>query len=312
MNDYIMKRNHKTLTAIVFLFFAISQYSIAQNVPMINHYMYHEHVYNPANAANSKTINVGLLARQQWIGFKGAPSTQLLNAYGYIPKIKGGAGLVISNDMLGQERSINVRFSYAYKQRIADNAFLSLGLSLGIVNRFIRGNDLIFENSGDQSAFNNNESSTKPNVGTGIELVAKGFTLGASVMYFEQSLKKSTLFNLPRHYFAYAKYNWNASEKIMIEPSLFFRSSAFISQLDAAVNATFNKRITVGVLYRTTDDIGMLLGLHIKKVFISYAYDFDLGTLSSNQSGSHELTLIGRFGGVKPKNTFLKSPRYMN
>lgn len=305
------------LSSYISIFFLLLNHSVvvkvsAQNVPMINHYMYHEHVYNPAHAGNVSNITVGLLARQQWIGFKGAPSTQLLNAHGFVPKIKGGVGLVISNDMLGKERSINIRLSYAYKQRIGDNTFLSGGISLGVTNRFIRANDLIFEDGGDQSALNSNESNTRPNVGVGLELITKGFTIGGSVMHLDQSLNNATVFRVPRHYFAYTKYNWNASEKVAIEPSLFFRSSAFISQLDAAVNATFNKRVTVGVLYRTTDDIGMLLGVHIKKVFISYAYDFDFGILSSNQSGSHELTLIGKFGGIKPKNTFLKSPRYMN
>ncbi len=283
-----------------------------QNDPMINHFMYHEHVYNPANAGNTKTINVGLLARQQWIGFKGAPSTQLLNAYGYIPKVKGGVGLVLVNDMLGNERSVTARLSYAYRQRVGDDVYLSGGLSLGILNRAIRGNDLIFQDGGDQSALNSLENNLKPDVGLGLEFSGRGLVIGASITHLDQSLKKATVFKVPRHYFGYAKYNWNVNEKVMLQPAVFVRSSVFITQADIAVNATFNKRVTVGTFYRTTDDVGMLLGVHFGKFFVSYSYDFDFGELSSNQSGSHELTLIGRFGGIKPKHTFLKSPRYLN
>jgi type IX secretion system PorP/SprF family membrane protein len=283
-----------------------------QNDPMINHYMYNEHVYNPANAGNTKTINVGLLARQQWIGFKGAPSTQLLNAYGYIPKIKGGIGMVLVNDRLGNERSVTARLSYAYRQRVGDDVYLSGGLSLGILNRAIKGNDLIFQDGGDQSALNSMENNLKPDVGLGLEFSGRGLVIGASITHLDQSLNKATVFKVPRHYFGYAKYDWNVNEKVMLQPSVFVRSSVFITQADVAVNATFNKRVTVGTFYRTTDDVGMLLGVHFGKFFVSYSYDFDFGELSSNQSGSHELMLIGRFGGIKQKNTFLKSPRYLN
>jgi type IX secretion system PorP/SprF family membrane protein len=286
--------------------------TIAQNDPMINHFMYHEHVYNPANAGNTKTINVGLLARQQWIGFKGAPSTQLLNTYGYLPKIKGGIGMVLVNDRLGNERSVAARLSYAYRQRVGDDVYLSGGISLGILNRAVRGNDLIFQDGGDQSALNAFENNMKPDVGLGLEFSGKGLVLGASITHLDQSLKKATVFRVPRHYFGYAKYNWNVSEKTMLQPAVFVRSSAFITQADIAINATFNKRVTVGTFYRTTDDVGMLLGVHFGKFMVSYSYDFDFGELSTNQSGSHELTLIGRFGGIKPKSTFLKSPRYLN
>src|SRR5690606_35555144 len=117
----------------------------AQNEPMITHFMYHEHVFNPAAAGNARDIHVGVLARQQWIGFKDAPSTQLINAYGYVPKVKGGLGLVVANDMLGKERSFSARFSYAYRQRLCDKAFLSAGISLGLLNKAIRVSELIFQ-----------------------------------------------------------------------------------------------------------------------------------------------------------------------
>jgi type IX secretion system PorP/SprF family membrane protein len=284
----------------------------AQNDPMINHFMFHEHVFNPATAGNARNITVGLLARQQWIGFKGAPSTQLLNAYGYIPKIKGGVGMVIANDMLGKERSLTLRLSYAYRQRLGDNAFLSGGISLGILNRAVKGNELIFQDNGDQSAFNTKESQIKTDIGLGLELTVSGLTLGASLTHLDQSLKKATVFKVPRHYFGYAKYDWNVSDKITLTPAVFVRSSAFITQADINVNATFNKRVLVGAIYRTTDDAGMILGVYFGKFLVSYSYDFDFGELSSNQSGSHELTLIGKFPNKKPKVQTYKSPRYLN
>jgi type IX secretion system PorP/SprF family membrane protein len=286
--------------------------AIAQNDPMINHSMFHQHVFNPAHAGNERNITVGLLARQQWIGFKGAPSTQLLNAYGYIPKIKGGAGLVVVNDMLGKERSLTLRLSYAYRQRLGDNAFLSGGISLGILNRAVKGNELIYQQDGDQYSLNAQQSEVKPDIGLGLEFTMSGFTVGGSLTHLHQSLKKATVFKVPRHYFGYAKYDWNVSDKVMLTPAVFVRSSQFITQADVNVNVTINKRVLVGALYRTTDDAGLILGVYFGKFLVSYSYDFDFGELSSNQSGSHELTLIGKFGSIKPKTQFYKSPRYLN
>ncbi len=297
------------LTVIVTLAFVSVK---SQNDPLINHFMYHEHVYNPANAGNTKTINVGLLARQQWVGFKGSPSTQLLNTNAYIDKLKGGVGMVLINDMLGNEKSFTARLSYAYRQRVGDDMYLSAGISAGIVNRAVNGNNLSLVDDGDQNAINAAENFIKPDLGFGLEFSGKGFIVGASATHINKSLKNATVFNVPRHFFAYTKYNWSINNKTQLQPALFIRSSAFITQADIAVNATFNKRLTVGTFYRTTDDIGMLLGVHFGKFMVSYSFDFDFGTLSSNQSGSHELTLIGTFSTKKPKTTIIKSPRIIN
>ena len=147
----------------------------------------------------------------------------------------------------------------------------------------------------------------------GLELYAYGFTAGFSVSNLEQSLDKSTVFKLPRHYFGYVKYDWNINEKVSFNPGVFVRSSGFATQAEINLNATFKKRVTAGIFYRTVDAAGVLLGVHATKhLFISYAYDFDFGKMSQHQTGSHELNLIYRFDGLKEKKTFYKSSRYIN
>lgn len=284
----------------------------AQNDPLLTHFMYYEQVYNPAHAGNAKTIDVGVVAREQWVGFDDAPSQQVVNAYGYIPKIKGGVGLVLVNDRLGAERNVNAKLSYAYRQRVGNDAFLSGGISIGIINRAVKGGELIFQDSGDQSAVNNFDNKLKQDIGLGIEFSGHNIIAGFSITHLDQSKDNATLFKVPRHYYGYAKYNWQATDQIEIQPALFLRSSIFITQADVAVNATFNQRITTGLIYRSSDDAGMLLGVHFSKFFVSYTFDFDFGELSKNQSGSHELSIIAKFGGIKDKRNFYKSPRYFN
>jgi type IX secretion system PorP/SprF family membrane protein len=283
----------------------------SQNDVLFTQFMYHTHLYNPAVAGNSDDIFVGLLARQQWVGFTEAPSQQLINVHGYIPKIKGGVGLTVVNDILGKQRTTTVRLGYAYRQRLGDRMYLSAGINVGIANSNVKGAELHYQNSNDQSAYSTGETETKPDIGLGLEFAGKGLTVGVSFSHLQQSLGKSDVFKVPRHYYAYAKYDWNLGEKWMLSPAVFFRSAGFIHQLDVNVNATWNKRVVVGASYRNKDDMAALLGVYIgKAVLVSYSFDYDFGALRTNNSGSHELSIIARFKGLQETFKPVKSPRY--
>lgn len=286
----------------------------AQNETVLAHFMYHSHVFNPAVAGNTRDIYISALARQQWVGFKEAPSTQLIDAYGYIKQIRGGIGLVVMHDMLGKERSISARLSYAYSQRLAGGkAYLSAGVSLGLLNRSTKGGELIYQQDADQSGIFGNESHYKPYFALGLEFTGWNTTLGFSVTHLDQSPKNATVFKVPRHYMAYAKYDWEINEKVSLSPGVFVRSSVFITQAEVNVNATIRKRVVLGLLYRSNDAAGALLGVHIwKGLFASYSYDFGFGKLMNYQTGSHEVNLSYTIKPKKEKNQFYKSPRYMN
>lgn len=285
----------------------------AQNEPVIAHYMYHTHVFNPAVSGSTRDIYLAAVARQQWVGYKEAPSTQVLNAYGYIAKIRGGVGFVFTNDMLGKQRFTNLRVSYAYSQRLNERSRLSIGLGLGFTNSFVNGSELIYQQTGDQSGINNDQSKFKAYLSAGFEFYGYGLTAGFSVTNLDQSLGKSTPFRVPRHYFGYLKYDWDINDKARLTPAVFVRSIDFTAQAEINISATIKKRVIVGVLYRTVDAAGLMLGVHITKhLTASYSYDFDFGELRKHQTGSHEINLVYRFDGPKPKKVFLKSPRYLN
>ena len=306
-------QSHRAIVICIAISLLFSTSLKAQNEPAIAHFAYHTHVFNPATAGNTREISIGVLARQQWVGFTEAPSTQLLNAYGYIPKAKSGIGLVFVHDMLGKEGTFSLRASYAYCQKLNDKANLSFGLSVGFLNRYVKGEEWIYEETNDQGAIYNRISKWKPYFGAGIEFSGYNFTTGFSVTNLEQSLKKATVFKVPRHYFGYAKYSWDINEKVNFTPAIFVRATDYIAQAEINLSATFKKRVTAALFYRTKNAAGALLGVYIYKgLFLSYSYDFDFGKLTTLQTGSHEANLIFRFGGKKPNDTFLKSPRFAN
>lgn len=287
----------------------------AQNEPVIAHFAYHTHVFNPAVSGNTRDIHLSALYRQQWVGFKEAPSTFLFNAYAGIKKIRGGVGLVISNDMLGKQRFTTAKISYAYSQRLNDRARLSIGLAVGLFNSFVRGEELIYQDkiNQDQSALLTNTNKFKAFLSAGLEFSGYNTTIGFSVSNLDQGIKSATPFRVPRHYFGYAKYSWDINSKFNLTPMVFVRSIDFIAQAEVNISMTWNKRIVAGVLYRSKDAAGAMLGVHITKgLLVSYSYDFDFGKLSRYQTGSHEVQLIYKIAGPKEKKVFYKSPRYNN
>ncbi len=304
--------NHRTMyrTLIIILSLFTLQAS-AQNDLMLAQFMFHEHIFNPAAAGSTRNLTIGGVARQQWTGFSGAPSSQALNASLFIPSANSGVGVVFVADRLGFERYINARVSYAYHQKVGQGNYLSAGISFGILNTYVKGDELIFERPFDQNSFNTREGEVRPDIGFGLEFNGKGLVLGASVTHLHQSLTNSTVFRVPRHYFGYAKYNWDVTKKILLTPAVFVRSSQFITQADIAFLATFSKMVITGISYRTTDDVAAILGVIIsKQLQISYSFDFDFGELRNHNSGSHEISLIARLKGLKEKQMASKSPRY--
>lgn len=300
-----------SITAILFFTWQLH----AQNEPVVAHFAWHTNVFNPAVSGNVKDIYLSALYRQQWVGFKQAPSTFLFDAYAGIKKIYGGVGLVISNDMLGNQRFTTARVSYAYSQRINDRARISIGLGLGLFNSFVKGQNLIYEDhyTVDQSAVLSNTNHFKAFLSAGVEFSGYNTTIGFSVSNLDQGMKNATPFKVPRHYFGYVKYSWDINKKFNLTPSVFVRSIDFIAQAEVNIALTWNKRIIAGLLYRSNDAAGAMLGVHITKgLTVSYAYDNNFGKLGPYQTGSHEVQLIYRINGPKEKRTFLNSPRYLN
>ncbi len=303
----------KFLTALVIVTAALSVK--AQNEPVVAHFAYNTNVFNPAVSGNTKDIYLSALYRQQWVGFKEAPSTFLFNGYAGIAKIKGGVGLVISNDMLGKQRFTTAKVSYAYSQRLNDRSRLSIGLGIGLFNSFVKGEELRYQDQQnvDQSALLTNNNKFKAFLSAGIEFSGYNTTIGFSVSNLDQGIKSATPFKVPRHYFGYIKYSWDINDKFNLTPAVFVRSIDFIAQAEVNVSLTWNKRIVVGLLYRSPDAAGAMLGVHITKhLLASYAYDFDFGKLSRYQTGSHEVQLIYRINGVKERKVTYSSPRYLN
>ena len=102
----------------------------AQQDPQFTHYMYNMSVMNPAYATdNPDVINLGGLYRAQWVGIKGAPTTQTFFAHKPLSK-RVEVGISFVHDEIGDVVKENNIFAdkiiiqhYNLKLRIEFNYF---------------------------------------------------------------------------------------------------------------------------------------------------------------------------------------------
>jgi len=301
----------KKLSFIVLLLIVTQNYLTAQNDILFSHYMFNELTFNPAVAGSSPTLDVSLLARQQWIGFDEAPSSQVLNANAFLKDI-GGVGMTIINDKLGFENSLNLKLYYAKHLQISRGILLSFGAGVGFLNTAIDGTKLIYEDADDLDAIYNKESRFIPDFNFGTELNTSNLTVGLSSTHIDQSLSVATLYKVPRHYYAYAKYRIQASDKINIVPTFLVKSSQFITQYDLSAIFFYDNKFWIGATYRFDEAYVGIIGFHITKdLKFSYSYDYSAGPMKSYNDGSHEV-MVSYSIGINQKPMMSKSPRYFN
>ncbi len=306
------------LYVIVFLMSSYSQV-LAQTDAHFSQYMFNENTFNPAAIDISNTLNATMLARQQWVGFENAPSTQIVNASTYLQDIYGGVGLNIINDKLGYENFLIARAFYAYPIQTGAISTLTFGLGAGIINRTLDGTNLDYPTDyigvTDPLAFYGRENFIKPDFNFGTEYKDPNLTLGFAVTHLHyRSAEFASIEKQPMHYYLYGKYRFkNIIEDIDIEPFLLFKSSWFITQFDLNVLAYYDDMIWSGFSYRLGDAISAMVGYQISDyIGIGYAYDYAIGTSRGYSGGSHEIMISTTFEGFNESAITPQTPRIFN
>lgn len=115
----------KLLVISSFVLLFASQFATAQQDPQYTQYMYNMSVVNPAYAGIKENLNVGVLYRDQWSGFRGAPKTFTFFAHSPVGE-KTGLGLSAIADENGPVKETNVYADFSYR--------LDLGAYITLVN----------------------------------------------------------------------------------------------------------------------------------------------------------------------------------
>jgi len=251
---------------------------------------------NPAATGNSNNVDVFLLNRQQWEGFKDAPKTSILNAQSNFNAIQSGLGMSLIFDKLGVSfQTVDIMLSYAYHVELSDEALLSMGLSGGLFNSNwdLKKNRVNQED--DPELLVDKTSRTAPNFNAGMELNLYGITFGASITRLLNSTGEKSYTGEPgREFYGYLRYRSAIYQNIDIAPYIMYRNGNRSSFFDFNVTGYYQKKYWAGVSFRPNNAIAAMIGAEYGMLRFGYAYDHSIGATSSLALNSHEVMLSVR------------------
>ena len=314
----------KSIATLVILSFVFEN-AFSQQVPMYSQYVLNGFLVNPSFAGRDGYTTINLTVREQWVGMSGAPSTYAASFQtrilkdSYISKYtavkqeevrptkggKVGLGGYIFNDNNGIMRRTGFQGAYSYHITMGKTPNnLSFGLALTGYQYFVNMDGLIYEpndpliNSFDRSVFvtdfnfGTSYTTTKYYVGFSMTNILRG-----NLVFGDTSHVNSR--NELGHFFLTGGVKIPVSTDWTFEPSGFIKASDMFFksvQMDLTGRMYFKEDYWVGLSYRTSDAIVMMLGVKYDKFYLAYAYDYILTDIRSRTFGTHELSFAIKFG----------------
>ena len=297
----------------------------AQQFPMYSQYMMNGFLLNPSYAGSDYYTTFGLTVREQWLNLPDAPSTyaaafqtRLLND-SYITKstavrkkisrpTKGGrvgVGGYLFSDHNGIMHRTGIQLAYAYHLPVGDEQQLSFGLSLSAYQYFVDINGAVMPDDVQDELLNNYDQVVYiPDANFGVSYTTRNYYAGfAMTNLFRGTLMIGNGGDNGRselgHFFLTGGMRFYPGSDWIIEPSVMLKSSDMLFksfQADLTGRVYYKEDYWLELSYRTGDAVIMMAGLKIDRFYLGYAFDFTLSEIRSYTYGTHELTLLARFG----------------
>ena len=298
-------------------FSLVATASYAQQLPVMNHYIYNPYLLNPARAGENNAGSISLNFKKQWVNMPNSPITGTIFGETPINDTRLGVGGMIYSDKMHIISKVGGLASVAYHLPLDARNRLSGGISLGAINQRL--------NVADATVANPSDPSLIPSANTGINVdfsiglnysldrklnvgVAMLQGLGNNIKYLNRTDGTYTDFSLARHFLVSASYTGIEFGEFGFTPTVLGR---FIKGLpaQAEVNLLFDWRkfLHLGIGYRSsntntaTSALMATAGVQIKeRIFFAYTIDFGVSAAQNTSLGSqHEVMVTYKFG----KNT---------
>ena len=311
--NYLFKMNHSTKWILGLILLA-SNIVNAQQEPTYTQYMFNTQTINPAYAGTWESMGFMVLAREQWVGFDNAPSTQTFTFQTLTSNKKVGLGLNIINDKFGLEKRFSIFGDYSYLVQLDNELKLRLGLKVGVssYSNDLSSYDII--DSSDPMFQGEISHKIMPNFGIGAFLYKDKYYVGLSVPKviendFENNVNNYSSQAELRHYYLTAGYVFDLSDNVQFKPTMLTKLSPNTPlQIDLTANFLIAKRFWVGSMYRSGASFGFIAQWIISnKLRFGYAVDFSTTQLQNYNDGTHEIMVSYELSSLKE---MFVSPRY--
>ncbi|HRR93772.1 MAG TPA: type IX secretion system membrane protein PorP/SprF [Bacteroidales bacterium] len=313
----------KRTTIILIIVFCLSWVSHAQQMPLYSQYLYNKFLINPAVAGSDGYTSFNLTAREQWVGYSGAPRTYsfswqtrflkrsyIIKQAGprrqvYRPKSDGrvGMGGFVFSDKNGLARRTGFQASYAYHTWLRQETQLSMGLAFTGYHFRIDERDIAFEDMGEPWLYNEVRKGVfVPDAAFGIHILNARYSFGFSAdQLFGAAAKIGNeayrRLKMDRHYYLFGSYTFTDMRYHELQPSFLIKMSEQLDpQADIGLTYIYNQALWAGLAYRTGGSVIASIGVKYDRLWMGYSFDFAFQEIQRLTYGSHELTIALRFG----------------
>ncbi|MCD4769272.1 MAG: type IX secretion system membrane protein PorP/SprF [Bacteroidales bacterium] len=311
----------RELLYIILFLFALNLN--AQQLPVYSQYLFNKYLINPAVAGADGFTSFNLTAREQWLGYSGAPrtysfsyQTRLLKR-SYIlkntsvkkrvfrPKSDGrvGIGGYVFSDQNGLVKRTGIQGTYSYHTWLYGGTELSFGLS-GTAFHFRIDEDQIMFEDPDDPILNTDlrKGVIVPDANFGVYLLNYRYNVGFSIEQLFESFAK--LGNpgydnlmMMRHYYLFGSYTHPITVETDLQPNFLFKMSELLKpQVDIGVNYLLREDFWAGLSYRTGNIIIASVGARFDGFYFGYSFDFSFNEIQHVTYGSHEIMLAMKIG----------------
>jgi len=255
-------------------------------------------VLNPSFIGSHEVFYISLIHRNQWIGFEGSPTYNLININWLMKNYQSGIGFSFMNVNIGSHKLNQLYLNYSFRIK-ADETFIAWGIKGGLMN----GNYYDIPETDDPVFRDKRIGYLLPNFGLGMGIYAEKYYAGISIPeIFTVKLNnenKFILFNNPKYYY----YSFLAGYKICVNnivsfvPSCLFMYNKIFS-LDFNIGTNFNYKnfFSAGVYYSYKKSINTVFLIKMNyQAMIGLSYDYLIGKLSDYMKGSIEFILSYQF-----------------
>ncbi len=311
----------KNLFTIIFLLLGLSLW--AQQEPHYTHFMYNQQLYNPAYVGSRNTPSFTALHRSQWIGWEGAPYSEVLSFQSPIMRQRAGIGGTISRSAIGVSYAWFGSAAYSYNLKLTQDLNLRLGLQATLEYLGIDFHDsrVVTVSQFDPSlAEGSFQDDYVGNVGVGAYLTYKNmFYLGASApQLYPNDIGLNDFSPITAQIAPHRYLNLGAiipvNEQLDLMPNFMLKwvDNAPLS-FDLNFSIRYLQKVTAGLTARLggkgkAESMDGLVFFQVSPKFgAGLGYDFTLSKIREYQSGSVEVLL--RYD-LRDDKGDLENPRY--
>lgn len=286
---------------LLIMFLLVSATGFSQSDINMSTHWYNRTHYNPAFITRPDYTYIFSNIRQQWVGVEGAPRTLNVQASQYVHNLQSAFGVSFIGDQIGVSQSVNGLLNYAYRVQFKRYGYMSLGLSGGIYQRSVNGDQFEAGIENDPAVQYDNKSELTPDFNAGIEYHHKSFILGLSSTHLQSIGQETDTYLTANHRYGYIIYRNNNSDEFyyklgvlvanrqnltVYEGNAFFRLKHSTGMMDGP-----QELFDFGISVRSTRQLTLMAAIMLTpSIRIGYSYEQSFME-GYHANGSHEVML---------------------